>query len=111
MIDSMMIGWHHFNVPSVSGVERLDQVCISRRADPGFFVANRAVILQRGKLTIRAAQFKPAESLPPPPTRTTITMSIHWYSVDQTLQMYPCRNSPSQSYQCGSIYFYLPDSC
>jgi hypothetical protein len=56
-----------FNVPSVSGVERLDEVRISRRADPGFFVTNKAVIPQRGKLTVRAAQFKPAESLPPPP--------------------------------------------
>jgi hypothetical protein len=57
-----------FNVPSASGVEWLDRVRISRRADPGVFVANRAVIPQHGKLTIRAAQFKPAESLPPPPT-------------------------------------------
>lgn len=56
-----------FNIPSVSGTERLDRVIISRRADPGVFVANRAVMPQRGKLTVRSAHFKPAESLPPPP--------------------------------------------
>jgi hypothetical protein len=56
-----------FNVPSASGVERLDRVVISRRADPGVFVANRAVMPQRGKLTIRSAHFRPAEGLPPPP--------------------------------------------
>lgn len=56
-----------FNVPSSTGEERLDRVCISRRADPGVFVANRAVIPQRGQLSVRSAHFKPAESLPPPP--------------------------------------------
>ena len=56
-----------FNVSSSSGEERLDRVCISRRADPGVFVANRAVIPQRGQLSVRTAHFKPAESLPPPP--------------------------------------------
>lgn len=57
-----------FNQPSEHGHgERLDQVQISRRADPGVFVANRAVIPQRGQLTVRAAHFRPAEDLPPPP--------------------------------------------
>ena len=56
-----------FNVPSASGVERLDRVQISRRADPVVFVANRAVMPQRGQLTVRAAHFRPAEHLPPPP--------------------------------------------
>ena len=56
-----------FNVPS-GGVERLDRVQISRRADPGVFVANRAVMPQRGQLTaVRAAHFRPPEALPPPP--------------------------------------------
>ena len=55
-----------FNQPS-GGTERLDRVQISRRADPGVFVANRAIIPQRGQLTVRAAHFRPAEDLPPPP--------------------------------------------
>ena len=53
-----------FNVPTSSGVERLDRVCISRIR---VFVANRAVIPQRGQLSVRTAYFNPAESLPPPP--------------------------------------------
>ena len=57
-----------FNVPSSSGVEQLDRVRISRRANPGVFEANRAVILQRGQPSVRThSNFKPAESLPPPP--------------------------------------------
>ena len=56
-----------FNIPSDNGVERLDRVTISRRADPGVFVSNRAVIPQRGQITVRAARFRPAENLPPPP--------------------------------------------
>ena len=55
-----------FNQPS-GDTERLDMVQISRRADPGVFVANRAIIPQRGQLTVRAAHFRPAEDLPPPP--------------------------------------------
>ena len=57
-----------FNEPSTSGVERLDKVKISRRADPGVFVANCAVIPQPGQLTVRSAYFRPAEDLPPQPT-------------------------------------------
>ena len=53
--------------PSASGVERLDNVKISRRADPGVFASNRAAIPQRGQLTVRSAYFRPAEDLPPPP--------------------------------------------
>ena len=54
-----------FNQPS--GVtEHLNMVQISRRADPSVFVANRAIIPQRGQLTFRAAHFRPAEDLPPP---------------------------------------------
>ena len=45
--------------------ERLDRVTISRRADPGVFVANRAVIPQRGQLTVCAAHLRSAENLPP----------------------------------------------
>ena len=55
-----------FNQPS-EHAERLDVVKISRRADPGVFVVNRAIIPQRGQLTVRAAHFRPAEELPPPP--------------------------------------------
>ena len=35
-----------FNEPSQSGIECLDRVVISRRADPGVCVANRANFLQ-----------------------------------------------------------------
>ena len=51
-----------FNQP-LGVTEHLDMVQISRRADPGVFVANRAIIPQRGQLTVRAAHFGPAEDL------------------------------------------------
>ena len=51
-----------FNIPSSTGEERLDRVRISRRADPGVFVASRAVIPN----VVNKCVFKPAESLPPP---------------------------------------------
>lgn len=41
-----------FNEPSKSGTERLDRVTVSRRADPGVFVAGRATLPQRGTLTV-----------------------------------------------------------
>ena len=56
-----------FNMPSQSGEERLDRVKVSRRADPGVFVANRAAIQQRGQLSVCSARFKFAEGLPPLP--------------------------------------------
>ena len=56
-----------FNQPSVNRAEHLDRVTLSRRADPGVFVANRAVIPQRGQLTVCTAHFRPAENLPPAP--------------------------------------------
>ena len=56
------------NIPSSAGEERLDHVPISRRADPGEFDPNRAVIPQCGQLSVCSAHFKPAESLPPPPS-------------------------------------------
>lgn len=41
-----------FDKPSGPGiVERLDKVHLSRRGDPGVFVANRASLPQRGQLT------------------------------------------------------------
>ena len=55
-------------MPSSTGEDHLDRVPTSRRADPGVFVANRAVIPQCGQLSVRSAHFKPAESLPPPPS-------------------------------------------
>ena len=55
-----------FNAPSENDAEGLDRVRISRRADPGVFVSNRAVIPQRGQITVRSAHFRPAENLPPP---------------------------------------------
>ena len=50
-----------FNQPTGNREERLDRVTICRRADPGVFVANRAVIPQQGQLTVCAAHFRPAE--------------------------------------------------
>lgn len=55
-----------FNVPSGHGaVERLDRVILSRRGDPGVFVANRASLPQRGKLTVRATFHRAPVALPP----------------------------------------------
>lgn len=48
--------------------ERLDRVVLSRRSDPGVFVANRASLPQRNSLTVRASKFhKAPEQLPPLP--------------------------------------------
>lgn len=56
-----------FNKPSGPGVvERLDKVKISRRGDPGVFVANRASLPQRGQLTAQAQFHKVPVALPPP---------------------------------------------
>lgn len=58
-----------FNQPTGEGItERLDRINISRRGDPGVFVANRASLPQRGQLTVRA-QFHRAPVELPPPTR------------------------------------------
>ena len=55
-----------FNKPSGSGViERLDKVKVSRRGDPGVFVANRATLPQKGQLTCRATFHKAPVALPP----------------------------------------------
>ncbi|XP_002730672.1 uncharacterized protein LOC100366283 [Saccoglossus kowalevskii] len=58
-----------FNAPSKKGVERLDRVRISRRADPGVFHANCANLPQRGTLSVRAQFHNRPEPLPPPPIR------------------------------------------
>lgn len=58
-----------FNQPTGEGItERLDRINISRRGDPGVFVANRASLPQRGQLTVRA-QFHRAPVELRPPTR------------------------------------------
>jgi hypothetical protein len=54
----------HFNQPSPDGVERLDKVKISRRSDPGVFVANRAHLPQRNSLTVRSQFHRAPEALP-----------------------------------------------
>ena len=54
-----------FNGASLSGIERLGSVIISRRADPGIFVANRAHFPQRGSLTVRATFHAVSEALTP----------------------------------------------
>ena len=57
-----------FNEPSGPGVkERLEQVQVSRRGDPGVFVANRASLPQRGQLTARAQFHRAPVALPPLP--------------------------------------------
>lgn len=53
-----------FNDPS-GKEERLDKVKVSRRSDPGVFVANRASLPQRNSLTARASFHRAAEKLPP----------------------------------------------
>ena len=55
-----------FNEPTGNGhQERLDKVTLSRRGDPGVFVANRASIPQKGQLTARAKFHREPISLPP----------------------------------------------
>ena len=54
-----------FNEPSKKGTERLDRVILSRRGDPGIFVANRASLPQRGQLTVRANFHRAPVELPP----------------------------------------------
>lgn len=54
-----------FNEPSQNGVERLDEVKVSRRGDPGIFVANRASLPQKGQLTARAQFHRAPVQLPP----------------------------------------------
>ena len=57
-----------FNEPSGKGVtERLDKVHLSRRGDPGVFVANRASLPQKGQLTVRAKFHRAPVELPPLP--------------------------------------------
>lgn len=59
-----------FNQPSSRGCkERLDKVVLSRRGDPGVFVANRASLPQRGQLTARAKFHRDPVELPPPLTQ------------------------------------------
>jgi hypothetical protein len=56
----------NFNKASGQGiVERLERVNLSRRGDPGVFVANRASLPQRGQLTARAQFHRPPIALPP----------------------------------------------
>ena len=56
-----------FNEPSGEEIiERLDRVVLSRRGDPGVFVANRAAMPQRGQLTARAQFHRTPVQLPPP---------------------------------------------
>ena len=54
-----------FNKPTAPGiVERLDKVKISRREYPGVFVANRALVPQKGQLTVKAQFHKAPVALP-----------------------------------------------
>jgi hypothetical protein len=54
-----------FDKPGHCDTERLDSVKISRRADPGAFVSNRASMPQHKSLTVRAKFHKAPEILPP----------------------------------------------
>jgi hypothetical protein len=55
-----------FNKPSGDGVlERLDEVNVSKRGDPGIFVSNRVSLPQKGELTARAKFHKAPVALPP----------------------------------------------
>ena len=56
-----------FNQPSGDSlIERLDRVTLSKRGDPGVFVANRASLPQKGQLTARAQFHRAPVELPPP---------------------------------------------
>ena len=53
-----------FNQPA-AGVARLDRINISRRSDPGVFVAARASLPQHHSVTARATFHRAPEALPP----------------------------------------------
>ena len=56
-----------FNQPTGDGKkEQLDKALLSRRGDPGVFVANRASLPQKGQLTARAKFHRDPVALPPP---------------------------------------------
>ena len=63
--------YNEFDLPSFNGptkegaIERLDRVKLSRRGDPGVFVANRASLPQKGQLTARAKFHQAPVELPP----------------------------------------------
>lgn len=48
------------------GSQRPDRICLSRRGDPGVFVANRASLPHRGQFTVRAHFHRTPVELPPP---------------------------------------------
>ena len=56
-----------FELPSLGPgiVERLDKVHLSRRGDPGVFMANRASLPRRGQLTARAKFHRTPVALSP----------------------------------------------
>ena len=54
-----------FNEAPKGRVSRLDKVVLSRRGDPGVFVANRASLPQRNQLTVRATFHRAPAPLPP----------------------------------------------
>ena len=54
-----------FNVPSTSGIERLDKVRISRRGNPGVFIASRGSMAQPHGRTTRATHHRDPVPLPP----------------------------------------------
>lgn len=57
-----------FNKPSgLCVAKRLDKANVSRRADPGVFVTNRALLPQKGQLTVRAQFHRTPVALPPSP--------------------------------------------
>lgn len=47
-------------------IERLDRVTLSKRGDPGIFVANQASLPQKGQLTARAQFHRAPVELPSP---------------------------------------------
>ena len=55
------------NAPSRGETERLDHIRISRRSDPGVFVARTATIPQPGTITARVQWHGAPTPLPPPP--------------------------------------------
>ena len=56
-----------FNAPSRGGTERLDHIRISRRSDPGVFIARAVTIPQPGAITARLQWHRAPQPLPPPP--------------------------------------------
>ena len=88
-----------FNTPSASGVERLDKVKMSTRADPGVFHANRASLPQRRLKSVRAQFHKTPERLTSTTRFMVITDNLH----NCMYNYIGCSTLPFDKYNCPML--------